>query len=1776
MARIASRLKRLRLRPSPLISRGALTDVARDDPPLRAKHASIDWLERHAKSLAGQSRVGPGCAVDKLLPRLNDNARVLGQTYDLVTSAVAHDRRISPAAEWLLDNYYLIEQQIITAQKHLPRSYSRSLPCLTNTPGAGLPRAYGIAIELISHVDAHVDALSLDSFIAAYQGVVPLKLGELWAIPIMLRLALIENLRRVAARITAARTDRDLADDWARRMLAVVEHNPTDLILVLADMARQKPSLSGPFIAEFTRQIQSQSPHLSLAVNWLEHRLSEQGLTIEQLVRDDGQAQAADQVSIGNSFSSLRFLDATDWRDFVEDNSIVEKTLRTDPACVYPQMDFDTRDRYRHAVERLAQRSALSEAEVAQKAINKAREADAGPEDLAAHVGYYLIDDGRETLRRMTNVRRRTRDFITQCAQAYRLPLYLGGILLLSLVASLVFIQWLGVMGAPPLLMALIAFPTVLCASQLAVEVVNWLAMLWVSPRRLPQLDFTRGVPESCRTIVAVPSMLSSASAVERLLESLEVRYLANRDRHVQFALVTDYLDAPKETMPGDEALIRQAVAGIDALREKYKSDRKEIFFLFHRARKWNPSCDAWMGYERKRGKLSDLNAMLRARPGATDRFTHIIGDTSALKGVRYVIPLDTDTQLPRGTARKMIGAIAHPLNRPILDTQRRRVVRGYAILQPRVGVSLPSSQQSLFVKLMAGDSGVDPYTQVVSDLYQDVFGEGSFIGKGIYDIDAFMATCECFPPNTILSHDLIESAYARSALLSDVELVEDHPSHYFGDMSRRHRWIRGDWQIAGWLLPWVPGPDGKRSHNAVSALAWWKIFDNLRRSATTPALFALVLLSMLMPTAALALTGLFFALAVLIATPLMSAGVGFVRKPRVLPWWSHLQACSQSLGKDLLVAGLKLALLPYESVRGLDAIARTWVRMAWTKKHLLEWRTASEGEHGQSLALGTFVGTMLISPATALLMVAWLVVANVPVLVVVWPIVALWLIAPVVAWGISRPLVPRTAHLTDDQRQFLGHVARRTWRFFEQFVTAEENWLPPDNVREQPEIVASRTSPTNIGAALLSNLAAYDFGYCPAGTLLERTRNTFDTLGRMERHRGHFYNWYDTRTLEPLAPRYVSMVDSGNLAGHLLVLRQGLLELVDAPIASPRAFTGLRDTAGVALGLAGGNQRSDAQADGVAASSQVVRQLEDLLDRLPRDSGSDAPMHGPLDEHGQAYAQTLSVMVDELKEIAQAAAAIDIATHEESELDWWANALQREAKQHRNDVLAVAPWLGVTDPPEGLWRQGATDQDQWLMRLESELVALRRGCSLRTLAGLAMTVVATIDQVLAGSLVREDQVVIDEQAARDWLTRLRDGLLESSRCAGERIKSIKQLAEECNALADMDFTFVYDASREQFAIGYNVDEQRADVGFYDLLASEARLASFVAIAQGQLGQENWFSLGRSITVTHGGRALLSWTGSMFEYLMPLLVMPTYENTLLDRTYRSVIRRQIGYARQHGVPWGISESGYNATDQHMNYQYRAFGVPGLGLKRGLAEDLVIAPYASALALMVDPDQACSNLEQLSEQGLAGRFGFYEAVDYTPTRLPPGATSATVMQFMAHHQGMSLLALAYALLDRPMQRRFEADASFRAALLLLQERVPKAIAAVYPHAAEATAARITSTASEGSMRIIKDPAGSVPQVQMLSNGRYHVVVTAAGGGYSRWRDLAVTRWREDPTRDNSGSFCYLRDLDSGAIWSTAMHPTLEQNESYEAIFTHDRAEFRRRDHDILTLSPFIRQ
>ncbi len=1697
------------------------------DPPLRADLFSVDQLARHAKALAANHRVVAGQGSNRLLACLDRNEAVL-RAFNRTTLAIDQSRRVTPAAEWLLDNFYLIEEQIQIARRHLPKGYSRELPRLSSSPSAGLPRVYDIVLELISHVDAQIDAGPLSAFIAAYQTVVSLKLGELWAIPIMVRLGLIENLQRITTRLVIAREHCDLADSWVDRLQDMAERDASHLVVVVADMAKSDIPISSSFVAEFCQRLSRQSPVLHLARTWLEQRLVAQGLSIERLVQLESQNQAADQVSVSHSITSLRFLSAMDWKGFVETLSLVEQTLRTDPANVYEAMDFATRDRYRHAVESFARHSELPEAVVAQRAIELAADSvrQKGSGDRTAHVGFFLIDKGHSVLGRVAKVRWPWRTIIERSIRCCPLTFYTGGIGVFILFATLEFLQQATRFEVRGWTLIFFTLVFLLAASQMAVALINWLATLLVKPRLLPRLDYSSGIASECRTMVVVPTMLTSLEGVDRLIETLEIHHLANRDRHLHFALLTDFRDAAQEVLPGDDGLLQRAQAGVEMLNRKYSADAQNLFFLLHRPRRWNVGEGIWMGFERKRGKLTELNALLRG--GARECFSKIVGNTAVLPSVKYVITLDTDTQLPRDAARQLVGTIAHPLNRPVFDAVRGIVNEGYSILQPRVGVSLPSARRSWFVRLFSGDVGIDPYTREVSDVYQDVFQEGSFIGKGIYDVDAFQRAMNGrFPENTILSHDLLEACLARSALVSDVQFYEEHPSRYNVDIDRRHRWIRGDWQITQWLLPRVPGADARRIANPISLLSQWKIFDNLRRSLVPVALMLLILGNwVLYPE--LGGPGLLLVLILITLPGLLATMANALRKQADLSWAMHLRGVAGASGRQLGQISLTLAFLPYDAFISLDAIGRTLLRLLVTHKRLLEWHTSGDSERKTRADLPGFYSSMWIAPIVALTSGVWFILREPTQLPLALPILGIWLMAPWIAWWISQPIDSTTPDLTAAQLAFLRRTARTTWHFFETFVTAIEHWLPPDNFQEVPSpTIASRTSPTNIGLALLANLAARDFGYLSGGDLIRRTENTLATMQRLERHRGHFYNWYETRTLRPLLPLYISSVDSGNLAGHLLTLSSGLREQSDQAPFTPQIFSGLLDTVRILRDAA----RDKAPLEALEAKlKQAPSNLRAAYNLLAEATGQATAMAASLAKEGEDFKA-------------------------------WAPAFRDNCRDQLEDMLLLAPWLALTTPRHG-------------ERSEVILTQLDRAPRLREMSPFVQSACALIETTLHDFPVTSPQSQNEEQL---FLTNLSSCLREADEQARQRLLRLESIASQCEELAAMDFTFLFDSDRDLFSIGVNVTERRHDTSFYDLLASEARLCSYVAIALGQVPQDHWFSMGRLLVASRGDPILVSWSGSMFEYLMPLLVMPNYENTLLDHTCQAAVHQQSEYGTLRGVPWGISESGYNRTDIHLNYQYRAFGVPGLGLKRGLADDLVIAPYASALALMVAPLAACENLQRLAKDGRFGTYGFYEAVDYTPSRLPPGETSATIRSFMAHHQGMSLLALVNLLQDYPMQRRFMACPVLKATELLLQERVPKAAASVLAEDLKLTESRTLTGNGEAVMRVFTNPSPPAPEVHLLSNGRYHVVITSAGGGYSRWHDLSVTRWREDTTRDGWGMFVYLRDLATGDFWSTAYQPTLRTTKGYEAIFTQARAEFRHRHagldvHTEISVSP----
>ncbi len=1681
---------------------------------------------------------------DKLLARLTENEKILTETYELLNTGEQAKESMSPAEIWLLDNFYLIEEQVLITRNHLPKSYSRELPRLRSGPSAGLPRVYDIVRELISHVEGRVDEGNLSSIVASYQKVISLKLGELWAIPIMLRLALIENLRRVATRITASRRDSNLAGFWADRMLETAYKDPKNIILDMADMVRAKLPMSSTFVAELVRKLQSKNPAMILPLTWIEQRLSEQGQTIERQVHLENRHQAINQISISNSIGSLRLLTAINWKNFVEAMSRVEHILGSDPAGVYNKMDFTTRDNYRHIIEKIARKSRLSEEEAAARAIDLAVQS-MEKQDKTAHVGFYLAGNKRSLLEKSVKMRRTVRDILTKIFKKTPLLYYLGSIFIITCSLTYTILWMIHPAGTGNLILT--ALLLLLVISQMVIALVNWASTLFTQPSLLPRMDFSSGIPKEFCTLITVPAMLSNEHEINDLINKMEVCFLSNRADNLYLSLLTDFKDASASFMPEDKHLLEIVKTGIKNLNDKYGHNSNKPFLLFHRNRQWNPEEKVWMGYERKRGKLEALNKVLRSheRPELL-----VEGDPSMLAKVKYVITLDADTELPRDSARHLIETMAHPLNAPIYDPVKQRVTAGYTILQPRVVSSLPSERTSWYSRIFGSDSGIDPYTRAVSDVYQDLFGEGSFIGKGIYDIDMFaLIMADRLPENQILSHDLLEGNYCRSGMVSDVQLIDEFPERFSDDISRRHRWIRGDWQIAAWLFPRVPGFKKKLQKNPMSLLSRWKIFDNLRRSIFPEGLLLLIILGWLF------LQPSWFGLASAAGIIIVPIIPGTFRHasmiPLRFPLHLHLKSVAEELGLHLFKALFMLVVLPYEAFINLDAIIRTFWRMMISRNKLLEWKPSEGWKTSRSNWLSSY-RQMFTVPLFALLLGFVFFIQKQTGILNAWVLTGLWFFSPILTWWISRPMPRRKVSLTVKQTGFLRKISRKTWRYFETFAGPGENWLPVDNYQEEPrEISAHRTSPTNIGLMLLSNMGAYDLGYLSAGQFIDKTKKTFRTMEGMSRFHGHFFNWYDTRSLQPLPPQYISTVDSGNLVGYLLTLRSGLLELKDKPIFQKRFFSGLIDAMYVLYDLL------IPVPDKILNKKSVLAEhldhfMENILELEQRPAGLSKTLK---------YLNDIIIQIHELHVLAKDKSS--------PESDWWFQAVEGQCAGQQEDLIFLAPWLAMGDYGEGTGLKSLRKLD-----INQSLIQIAK---LNELLPSIEKEIKNFNPSFGEGLEKKSSQDCEElygagtstgSAESGTLLKLEYQIRQGSHRAQERIKQLEKMAAQCQNLADQDYDFLYDPSRNLLSIGYDVSKHRRDDSFYDLLASESRLSSFIGIAQGKLPVEHWFSLGRLVTIWKGKTILLSWGGSMFEYLMPQLIMPGFENTLLGQTCRAIVDYQIVYGRMQGVPWGISESAENMTDAGLNFQYRSFGVPGLGFKRGLENDLVIAPYASALALLIRPDEACSNMQKLTVNGFEGRYGFYEAIDYTPGRLSPEEPQALIRSFMAHHQGMSFLSLVNYFTDNLMIKRFKSDPLFQNTVLLLQERVPK-VAPFLLQPSEHYRTRTESPGQEDLLRIFNTPFTPYPEVHLLSNGHYHVMITNAGGGYSRWRDLSVTRWSEDQTRDHYGSFIYINDISGENLWSSAYQPALTEPKNYEVIFLQSRAEFRRRDQGIDT-------
>jgi cyclic beta-1,2-glucan synthetase len=1642
--------------------------------PIREELFSVERLEEHARSLALAQPVASRSPRGHLLAgRLADNAAALLDAFRKTSKAIAEGQAITPAAEWLVDNYHLVEKQIREIKADLPPGYYRQLPKLADGPFAGYPRVFGVAWAFVAHADSRFDVDMLCRYVGAYQEIQPLTIGELWAVSITLRIVLIENLRRLAGRIVDSYVARQEAGRLADRLLGIGVRVPEPAPVVLADL--EHLHLADAFAVELVHRLRDQDPKVTPVLAWLDERLAAQKTTADEVVREELQRQVSGTATVRNIVTSMRSISEVDWSDIFERMSLVSLALAaTGKFC---GMDFSTRNLYRSAIEELARGSRRSETEVTERVILAIQcvssEVNGTDSERRSDPGFHLIAAGRRAFEKTIGFRAPPHSWIGRSGRALGIRGYVGaGVIVAGICLAIPLLVMAGQGVAAPLLW-LLAFFGALPAIDLSVALVNQVVTRTFGPTLLPALELNSGVPSHLRTLVAVPTFLMTRSAIEQQVERLEIHYLASSGGDLHFALLSDWLDADSEHHESDGALLAAAKDGIAALNRKYgAAPGGDRFLLLHRRRIWNESEGRWIGWERKRGKLHELNRLLR---GARD--TTYIGESGSTPivpdNVIYVVTLDADTRLPRDTVRRLVGKMAHPLNKPRLDQVAGRVVEGYAVLQPQVTPSLPVAREgSLYQRVFSSMNGIDPYGSATSDVYQDLLGEGNYAGKGIYDVNAFeSALAGRVPDSTLLSHDLFEGVFARAGLVSDIEVVEEFPARYDVAAARQHRWARGDWQLLPWILGWGPGakPDCERFR--VPTIGRWKMLDNLRRTLSAPiAVLALMVGSALSLEVALVWTS--FVLATIILPPLIPALTGVIPGRQGITLRSHIGALGTDLRLAFAQSALSIVFLAHHAWSMCDAIGRTLIRLLVTRRHLLEWTTAAQAAVSQEPGLLGYFRWMAGGIVIAILAIVICVAAGAGA----WPLglvfALFWIASPIFAnWSSRSPAVAGMVSMSDAEIGSLRLTARRTWRFFETFVTSADNMLPPDNFQEDPEALAHRTSPTNLGLYLLSVVSARDFGWIGTIDATERLEATLSTMSRLSRVRGHFLNWYDTRDLRALDPPYVSTVDSGNLAGHLIALANVY------PEWNKRHLDDASLLAGIADALVITQKEADRITEGRRTRTVTWRQLDTAIARLASDLSSVTELAGDI----KTRLPELSRSADTVADIARVL-SFECKGSAETDLVFWADAVRNTVRSHKRDF-----------------------EEGW----------------------------------------------------------------------GDIPGRLSALAARARAMAlEMEYEFLLDDDRKLLSIGYLVSEGRLDTNCYDLLASEARLASFIAIAKGDIPAKHWFRLGRTVTPIANGAALISWSGSMFEYLMPSLVMRAPARSLIEQTGRLIVQRQRDYGAKRGVPWGVSESAYNARNIELTYQYSNFGIPGLGLKRGLAANVVVAPYASALAAMINPGAAVTNFERLSKVGANGRYGFYEALDYTAVRLPENEHVAIVRAFMAHHQGMTIVAIANAIFAGVIRARFHRDPMVQATELLLQERTPRDVAVVVPWASEAKAAVKNDDIVPSGVRRLATAHGSAPATHLLSNGRYGVMITAAGSGYSRWGDIAITRWREDATCDDWGTYIYLRDVNSGIAWSAGFQPTGVEANEYEVAFNEDRAKFTRRDGELTAIQEIV--
>ncbi|EJP6472178.1 cyclic beta 1-2 glucan synthetase [Clostridium botulinum] len=1628
-------------------------------------------------------------SLDKSYERIMNN-------YKYIVSLDEDINMTVPAGEWLLDNIYLIEKQYKDIKKNMPSSYYVKLPVINKGIMKCYPRVYHLALAIIHNFHGNMNKDFIIKFMNEYQKNNVLTSSEVWALPIMLRIALIQKIAIITEEITYIQGERKRGEELADKIIK--NYNDGNIEKTIDELKNKGINVSPYFIETFINIINDNGIKEEKLNLFIKEQLDIKEKNIDNIINLGYRKQSKQQIVMGNCINGLREIEAINWKNIFQNVSVIEEILKEDPLEVYSDMDFPSKNFYRNKIERLSRKLKLPESYIARKSIECAKQFKSQIEEdnYKRHVGYYIVEEkGVRLLKKVLGVKSEGRDKIKDFLIRNKVRSYITSIIFFTFIFEFFIIKSIGYTNIYVILLQFIIL--LIPSSEIVVSILNWSLNNLTKPDFIPKLQFTNGIYEEASTVVVIPTLIGSKKRAKELVKDMEVYYLANKEKNLYFAILGDFKDSNSEKEENDEEIIKEMLKGVKELNNKY-SKEKEIFFFLNRYRKYNEKEKAWMGWERKRGKLEEFNRLIRGDKNTS--YNVISGDINILKRIKYVITLDADTKLPRDVAKRLIGAMEHPLNNPIIDEVKKVVVNGYGLMQPRISIGVEDANKTLFSKIFSGQVGLDTYSTAVSDIYQDVFKEGIFTGKGIYHVDTFntMLNGE-IKENSVLSHDLLEGSYVRTALVTDIELVDGYPAYYNSSCKRLHRWVRGDWQ----LIPWI------FKKTAINRLSKWKMIDNLRRSILTPNIIILILISLISYYGTDEIITVAFLS--IIAPILFNVSEVIIFPSKGIGLSGRIDSVKNVLKQFFMI----FAFIPHKAYLMLDAIIRTLYRLCISKKNLLEWQTAEDAEKMSRKDIKGYIKSMWVGSLIALIILYLAIRRSNEVAILLVPACIIWTISPYIGFYVSQDKKTKI-YLNKDDRGLLINIARRTWAYFEDFVCEDTKWLAPDNYQEEPyKGIAYRTSPTNMGMGITSNIVAYDLGFIPLKNLINRLKNIVSSMNKLDKYEGHFYNWYDIKSGKPLNPRYISAVDSGNLVGYLWLTEESLKDIINKPLLSKKNIDGLLSI----LELANEELKKEEDIDNFYFN--IIFILKEM-------------------EPDIVFINNIFIKIlNKQKELENF--NIDINNF------YWNKKLYDFLNESLEELKELIPWKDQIIENIGICKN---------------IIEEIRGFSIEV-------PIKDIPNKIKYIIKNLEQIKAEDNYEREWISNFVDNLNISSDNIRNLIHNVYELNLKIDELAqNTDFKLLYNQERNLFTIGYNVDSGEIANSYYDLLASEARQASFIAIAKGDIPQDNWITLGRGITYMGKKiKGLASWSGTMFEYFMPLLIMKNYEGTLLDQTYKSVVKGQQLYTRNKNIPWGISESAFYHFDGDKNYQYMAFGVPGIGIKRGLSKDLVISPYSTVLALQQDITGSIKNINDLIDSDLLDRYGFYEAVDYTKNRIPKGKNKAVIKSFMVHHQGMSLMALNNTINNNILQNRFHNKPEVKATELLLQERKSSRI--VYNRSIKKYNTELKINNINQYSRIYNTAKTDIPRVGLLSNGSYSLMISNRGGGYSKKEDTTIYRWREDLTSDSRGLFFYIKNINSNNYWSATYEPCKFEGEHYKAQFSSDKITFSREDGNIIT-------